>query len=151
MIIGKLSELKRYKGISMNLDKAIDFVMTHDLLSYPVGTHEIDGKSVYFLRQSYIGKPINEAKPESHKLYADLQIVLKGDEGFGYAHLSNPSLMVTEPYLEAKDVAKYTVNDEIIVPLNENSFALVFPEDVHRPCIQTNMNQVEKAVLKIKL
>ncbi len=151
MIIGKLAELKRYKGLSNNLDKAIDFVLSHDLLSYPVGTLEIEGKDIYLLRQSYVGKPLAEAKPEAHKLYADLQIVLKGEEGFGYAHINNPSLVVTEPYLEAKDVAKFTVNDEIIVPLSENSFALVFPEDVHRPCIQANKNQVEKAVVKIKL
>lgn len=151
MIIGKLADLSRYKGICPNLDKAIAFVLSHDLKTYPIGTHEIEGKDVFFLRQSYVGKPFAETKAESHRAYADLQIVLQGAEGFGYAHLHNKSLVVTEPYLEAKDVAKYTVNDELVVPLTENSFALVFPEDVHRPAIQTNLNLVEKAVIKIRL
>lgn len=35
MIIGKLRDLKRYKGISKNIDTAIDYVLNHDLLTLP--------------------------------------------------------------------------------------------------------------------
>ena len=42
MIVGKLSDLYRYKGISKNIDTAIDYILTHDLLALPQGKTEID-------------------------------------------------------------------------------------------------------------
>ncbi len=54
MIIGKLRDLKRYKGISKNIDTAIDYVLNHDLLTLPKGKTEIDGKNVYVNRDTYV-------------------------------------------------------------------------------------------------
>ena len=33
MIVGKLRDLARYKGISKNIDTAIDYVLNNDLLA----------------------------------------------------------------------------------------------------------------------
>ncbi|MTM05728.1 DUF386 family protein, partial [Turicibacter sanguinis] len=37
MIIGKLKDLPRYKGLNQNLDTAIDFISNHDLSTLPLG------------------------------------------------------------------------------------------------------------------
>jgi len=150
MIIGKLSDLKQYKGISKQIDTAIDYVLSTDLLSLKVGKYVLD-EYVTVNRQRYIGKDFNICAPETHKKYLDLQIVVQGKEGFGYAHVSNPTLKVTEPYLDDKDVEKYTVNDECIYQMSDESFAIVFPEDVHRPGIKIDENYIEKVVIKIKI
>lgn len=44
MIVGNLKEIARYKGISKNIDTAIDFVLNNDLINLPIGKSEIDGK-----------------------------------------------------------------------------------------------------------
>ena len=102
-------------------------------------------------RQRYIGKEYKDAAPETHRKYIDLQIVLRGREGFGYSHILNPSLKVTDPYNEEKDIEKYTVKDESLYEMTERSFALVFPEDVHRPAIKLDEHFIEKVVIKIKI
>jgi biofilm protein TabA len=151
MIIGKTQDLRRYKGLHKNIDKAIDYVLSTDLFSLPVGTIEVDGKNVFVLRQTYVAKALNDAKPESHRNYLDMQIVIKGSELFGYSHLGNKTAVVTEPYSDIKDVEKFTIQDETFVLLSEGSFAIVFPEDIHRPAVKLNDALVEKAVIKIKL
>lgn len=151
MIIGKIQDLNKFKGISNNINTAIEWLEKTDILNLPVGKYEIDGKNVYANRQSYLGKDVKDCKAENHDFYMDLQIVIKGSEGFGYADILNPSLKVLEPYNEVKDVTKYTVDDEIVYVVNDNHYALVFKEDIHRPQIKINDNQIEKLVLKIKI
>ncbi|MDR1835791.1 MAG: YhcH/YjgK/YiaL family protein [Fusobacteriaceae bacterium] len=151
MIIGKIKDLKLYKGLGPNIDKAIDYALSTDLLSLPVGKQDIDGKNIYINRQSYTGKAPADCAAENHNDYLDLQIVLKGSEGFGYADIGNATLKALEPYNPEKDVAKYTCTDETTYIMTEGSFALVFHEDIHRPQIRVNEEKVEKAVIKIKI
>ena len=151
MIIGKLKDLKQYKGLSVNLDKAIDYALSADLLALSEGKHEVDGSEIFVSRQSYIGKPFEETKAENHEVYLDLQILLKGIEKFGYADITNPTLKVTDSYNPDKDVAKYTCEDETLYTMTESSFAIVYPEDIHRPQVKVNDELIEKAVIKIKI
>ena len=151
MIVGKLKDLNRYKGINKNLDLAIDYALKTDLLSLPIGRMAIDSQNVYINRSRYIAKPFGETQAESHRNYLDLQIVLQGREGFGYTGLDNPTAKIIEPYAEGKDVIKYTVTDETDFVLEDGGFAIVFPEDIHRPAIKQNDVIVEKAVIKIKI
>lgn len=150
MIVGKLKYLYRYKGISKNIDTAIDYVINNDLLSLPKGKTEIDGKNVFVNRDTYIAKPLKDCFYENHENYLDLQIVLKGKEGFGYTDISNPSIKVTTPYDSEKDVTKYSAENGVFFTLEEG-FALVYPEDVHLAKLDIDGNVVEKAVIKIKI
>lgn len=150
MIVGKLKYLYRYKGICKNIDTAIDYVINNDLLSLPKGKTEIDGKNVFVNRDTYIAKPLKDCFYENHENYLDLQIVLKGKEGFGYTDISNPSIKVTTPYDSEKDVTKYSAENGVFFTLEEG-FALVYPEDVHLAKLDIDGNVVEKAVIKIKI
>lgn len=151
MIVGNLKEIQRYKGLHKNIDTAIDFVTSTDLLAIPAGKGEVDGKEVYYNRSTYKCKPLADCAAENHDNYLDLQIVIKGCEGFGYAHIDNPTLKVTIPYNPEKDVTKYSVEDEFIMPLTDGEYALVFPEDIHKPVISMDDSTVEKIVVKIKI
>ncbi len=152
MIVGKLKDIARYKGISKNIDTAIDYVLTHDLLALPKGKTVIDGDNVYVNRDTYVARPLDECYFESHKNYLDMQIVLKGKEGFGYTDITDPGLVITSAYDNVKDVTKYAnkAKDEIYITLEEG-YALVFPEDVHLAKLDVDGKTIEKAVIKIKL
>lgn len=150
MIIGKLEDLYRYKGIAKNIDTAIDYIQTHDLLALPKGKTVVDGDNVFINRDTYVAKPLEECFFENHEKYMDMQIVLKGQEVFAYTHISNPTLEVTTPYNIEKDVTKYSCEGGVFFTL-ENAFALVYTEDVHLAKCKANDDIVEKAVIKIKI
>ena len=150
MIIGKLSDLYRYKGISKNIDTAIDYVLNNDLLALPKGKTIIDGENVYLNRDTYVAKDLKDCFFENHENYIDLQIVMKGKERFGYTHITNPTLKVISEYNPEKDVRKFQAEGGLFFDL-EDGFALVFTEDVHLAKCKANEELVEKAVIKIKI
>ncbi|MDE7263487.1 MAG: YhcH/YjgK/YiaL family protein [Anaeroplasmataceae bacterium] len=151
MIVGKLRDIERYKGLSKNIDTAINFVLNNDLLALPEGKTEIDGKNVYVNRFTYVARPLEECFFENHEHYLDMQIVLKGKELFGYTDISNPSLQVTTPYNTDKDVTKYSATKDTVYFTLDESFALVFREDIHLAKGKVDDELVEKAVIKIKV
>lgn len=148
MIIGKLKDLNRYFGLSKNIDDAISYVLNTDLLSLELGRYELS-EGVIVNRQQYYGK--TDPFAESHRDFIDLQIVLKGKEKMGYADLSNLTVRVMEDYNPDIDLAKYYVDDECYYEMSEDSFALIFPEDIHRPGMKVDDNNIEKVVVKIKV
>lgn len=148
MITGKLKDLPRYKGLSKEIDEAIEYVEKTCLYSLAVGKYVISDR-VTVNRQQYIGK--EEADAENHENFLDLQIVVKGKEGFGYADISNPTLKVKKQYNPEKDVTKYDVEDESMFIMSDGSFALVFNEDIHRPGLKVNDELIEKVVVKIRV
>lgn len=150
MIIGKLSDLYRYKGIAKNIDTAIEYIETHDLLALPKGKTIVDGDNVFINRDTYVAKPLEDCFYENHEKYMDMQIVLKGQERFAYTHITNPTLKVTTPYNTEKDVTKYSCEGGVFFTLEEG-FALVYIEDVHLAKCKANDDIVEKAVIKIKI
>ncbi len=152
MIIENIEDVKVEEfAYSKNIQKAVEFMKTHDLLSLPAGKTLIDGTDVYVNRSSYIGKNIEDAKIEGHNNYLDIQLVLKGEEGMGYVDSRKEGLKVTTPYDPVKDRANYEGKVDGIINLRAGFFALVFPHDLHQPCIKVNDEMVEKAVFKVKI
>ena len=74
MIYDTLARAAQYKGISPNLDKALDF-LTSDLSALPDGWQEIDGDRVFANIMSYTTLADNPT-PENHQKYADLFYLL---------------------------------------------------------------------------
>lgn len=151
MIIGNIKDFKKEYFTSKNIQTAIEYANTHDLLSLPAGKTVIDGANVYVNRSSYIGKKFEDAKIEGHDNYLDLQLVLKGEEGFGYVDKMKSGLVITAVYDPIKDKTNYEGKLDGIINLTDNCFALVFPNDLHKPCIKVNDEMIEKAVFKIKI
>lgn len=159
MIVGKLKDIYRYKGISKNIDTTIDYILEKGidgLLALPKGKTEIDGTNVYVNRDTYVAKDKKDTFFENHQNYMDLQVVLKGNEYFAYTDISNPELKVTTEYNPEKDVTKYNAGDVDSVKnsqwfvLNEG-YALVYTEDVHLAKCDVDGGIVEKTVFKIKI
>ena len=48
MIYGELKDIKNYKGLNKNLDKAIDFIVDKKYLNANFGKNLIEGNSIYF-------------------------------------------------------------------------------------------------------
>ncbi|MGL4393067.1 MAG: YhcH/YjgK/YiaL family protein [Fusobacteriaceae bacterium] len=150
MFFDKIKEIKKYKGISVNLDKAIDFIIAGKHLKAEVGKHMVDGENIFFMVQEYTTKKIEDAFFETHETYADIQIMIQGEEGFGYSFIEN--LKETDSYIAEKDVAKQKGNSDFILPLKNDNFVFVFPREPHMPTLACDNipKAVKKVIFKIK-
>jgi YhcH/YjgK/YiaL family protein len=151
MVIDTLEHADSYAALLPGLDLALAFLRRSDLATLPDGRHEIDGDRVYALLQSYDTRPPAPGKLETHRRYADVQVLLRGRELCGWAAWSD-QLRVTAPYDAARDIM-FCDGACDFVTLNPGLFALLLPQDAHLPCCQADgqPSAVRKAVIKIRL
>lgn len=155
MIIGSIQDIQKYSALSKNFKTAIEYIQATDMSALSLGKHIIDGDQVFLIRDCYQTKKVEDCFFESHEKYADIQIVLSGQEGFGYLAADTEGIVITEPYLEDKDMTKYDGIPEFIYTLKKDRFAIVFPEDLHMVKINNMINnekiENEKVVIKVML
>ena len=142
------------KGYSTALTKALAFLRTQDFRNMPEGRHEIDGDKIFALLSRYTTRPQTECTPEAHRKFVDIQYVADGEEFLGWCPMS-PDLVEMEPYDEARDVIFYrALIPESSILLKAGSYAVLYPEDVHRPgvsMLDEYPANVTKVVVKIDL
>lgn len=153
MIIGHIDHLQYDQTILPKpLLKAFDFIKSNDIPSLVPGRYEIDGDKFFVLVQHYKSKNRKECHLETHKKYIDIQYVAKGEEILGF--LPTPSSLIMEENLyEEKDIAFYKPSkNQIDILLNEGTYAILFPSDVHSPggIVQESMDII-KLVFKIHI
>lgn len=147
MIYIKRDQLNRYKGISKAMDTAIDYLAEKDLSELTMGRNDVDGDQVYINRFDYTTMPETEAAWEGHKYYADIHVVLDGEEKIG---VTNASSLKAGAYEEAGDFIPYEGPVDSWVTMRPGDILVVFPEDVHMVKVQLNgPSQVKKAVFKV--
>lgn len=98
--------------------------------------------------------PISEKLPKVHRKYAELQYIAEGSELMGfYPDQGNNELL--QDCLEEKDTLYYKENpqsEEKMLLMTPGTYAVFFPEDVHRPFCQVDSPaRVKKIVIKIAL
>jgi YhcH/YjgK/YiaL family protein len=150
MITSTLSQLHWYKIISPNFEKAIQYVLATDFSSLETGKYPIDGDTVFAIVNEYTTRPLSECDPESHRDYADIQIMISGAERFGWLPLTDqiPSI----PYDPERDVAFYSLAEEDLnyITVKAGQFILFFPTDIHQPEVFVRQpDLVKKVVVKV--
>lgn len=68
------------------------------------GRHELDEEGMFLLVQDATTREIADSNPEAHREHADIQIVLKGAERFGFAP-ADAGLVALEDRLDSGDIA----------------------------------------------
>lgn len=147
MVIDKLSNAGQYYCLSGKIEKALKYLENTDLVNIKIGKHEIDGKNIFAIVSEYEAKNIEQGKWEAHKKYIDIQYVVSGKEKIGYAGI-NEMKMIGE-YNEEKDILFFDGEGDLLL-VNQGTFALFAPQDVHMPGIRINNgHHVKKIVVKI--
>jgi len=148
MILDKLENADLYAGITENLKKGFDFLINTDLANLEIGRYEIDGKNVFALVSEYESKAHQDCRLEAHQAYADIQYIVSGREAIGFAALSGQT--VASEYNPDKDIVFFSGETTPLI-LDAGMFAVFFPQDVHRPCMQiSGPEKVKKVVVKVK-
>jgi YhcH/YjgK/YiaL family protein len=155
MIIGNKENLesisfkyidKKIKNI-IELSNKIDFKVLED------NTYNINGKNLLYNITSYkTSNDIAEKYAERHKKYIDIQLLLYGEERFGYSDISSIKKVFKE-YDEEQDIELYQhIENEEFFLLRQNMFAVFFPEDIHRPGLSYGSpRNVRKVIFKLAI
>jgi YhcH/YjgK/YiaL family protein len=150
MVIDKLSEINKYASLHPRFAKAIDYIVTNNLLIAETGTVLVDGEDIkaIIMEGNCVSKEESLAGFECHNTYIDIQIVLKGKETVGWRSRKNSREPKGE-YSEEKDVLFYADAPTLFFELQAGMFSIYFPEDVHAPMI--GEGPIKKVVMKVRV
>ncbi len=127
--------------------KAIEFLRRSDLAALADGKYPIDGDKVFAVIQGYVTRARQDCKWEAHRKYIDIQHIVAGEEGFGYAPVDQ--IKIKTEYNPEKDIAFYE-GDSSVIPVSAGSLVVFFPHDAHQPGIAVNNPMpIRKVVVKI--
>lgn len=130
-------------------DSAFAFLNNQNLETLPKGKYPIDGENVFASVTEDSTKSLENTRWESHRKYADIQYVIKGEEKIGVCPVSK--VTVTQAYDEKSDVAHYAgIGTQYLA--RPGTFYIFFPPQAHRPNITTGGNRVDKKlVIKVRV
>jgi len=149
MIFDKIANQLNYRGLSDELDSALDYLIETDLEALGTGRHDIKGEDIYAVCMKYETKIETLSKNEAHMKYIDVQYVVKGTEKMYISNIKN--LQIVQSYDPEKDVIFYEKKFDCAFTAAESCFAVFFPEDAHMPGINpgTESVNVKKVVVKV--
>ncbi|OXM84031.1 YhcH/YjgK/YiaL family protein [Paenibacillus rigui] len=151
MIFGDMAHYEQEKATySGHIRKGLEAIVSMGLAEKAAGKYEIDGELMFALVQELETEPAAKRRPESHEKYADIQLLVSGEEAIGVAKYS-AELPVQEDMLGTRDIVFYErADNEFNLLLRPGQFAVFYPSDVHRPCCNVNgPSAVKKIVVKI--
>ena len=152
MIFGNINNINDMeKTCSKSIIQAINYLKNNDFVNMKTGIYNIMGEDVYAQVVDKETKSKYEAKAEVHREYVEIQFSVAGNEIIGYA-IDTGNNIVTQELLKEKDSIFYSdVENEVDLVMVPGSFAIFFPEDVHRPWCEYNQQcKVRKINIKIK-
>ncbi len=148
MMMDVLSHWNNYPWASERFKKGFRFLETLSA-DTPDGRTDIDGEAVFCMVQSYDARPWEGEQFEAHRQYADIQMLLAGEESILWAPVEG--LRETQPY--EPDVTFYALTSAptelVLIP---GVFCVFLPSDAHAPCLQHGApSHVRKAVVKVRV
>ena len=152
MIFDSMSNASQYKGLNEGIDRIFAEAATVSAENFPKERRVLDGECLFMNFAAYETHAADTAFFEAHRRYADVMVMIEGEETIyvkNTAALSN----VTKEYDAAKDCLFADLDaDATPVRLTAGSFVVLFPQDAHAPgCDADGKASVKKIVGKVLL
>lgn len=151
MIYGEIKDIKTYKGLSKNLDKAIDYISEEKYKDNNFGKNEVEGDIIYFnCPEKAMTRDRNGLELEYHKRYIDIHIVLEGEESIGYSALN--SVIETKKFDIENDYALMKGDIQTEFYLDKEKFLIIFPYEPHIALLKVgNEKEIKKVIFKVEI
>lgn len=149
MILDSFENSGLYDSVCPRMKQAFELISKIDLAALPVGKHLLDGEDIFVNVAELDLKRPEDAKLEVHNVYADIQILVCGEqEGFGWSARQDLSDAMGE-FDSEKDVQFYNDPHQTVYTLRKGQFTILMPNDGHAPMI--GEGPVKKAIVKVKI
>ncbi len=151
MIYGTIDNCEKFDSfLPESIREIFQKLRNGEFVNLPQGRHEYNGETIYISSDLYTTEKAETRKYEFHKRYADLQVVLEGEE---LIYLSSSSCQSQPPEAASNSNDCWFVadiHDQSALLLSAGSFLIILPETLHKPCCQTEQpGKVRKLVFKI--
>ena len=147
MYIGKINKIADCEELGKeNIALIEDFLKNNDLKSLEVGKYPLNNDSRVLIQEYTTKQPVG--KFEAHRKYADVQVVVCGEEMFG---VTKQATALNEYDAEGDFQLFSGSGENIVLSLDGEADCIVFmPDELHEPglCV-TQPSCVKKAVFKI--
>lgn len=137
--------------IEGRINNAIAYLKELKISEQDIGKKQIVNENFYYTIQSYMTKPSNECKLESHRKYVDIQIIILGNEAMDIADISR--LHIQDVYDEERDIMFWKEPKRMArTTLREGDTIVLYPENAHRGAVSVaDSEKVIKIVGKVKI
>ncbi len=149
MILDSFKNTALYDSVCPRMKRAFELLAATDLNSLSEGKHLLDGEDIFVNVLVRDLKVTSDAKLEVHNDYADIQILLEGEEeGFGWRERCELSDPISD-FDAVKDVQLFNDGYQCIYTLRQGQFTILMPQDGHAPMI--GEGKVKKAIVKVRI
>jgi YhcH/YjgK/YiaL family protein len=151
VIFDQLIHADAYRHLGERFAAAFDYLRSSDFTHIPDDRYEIIGSDGYAIVQSYDSKPMAKGRWEAHRKFADIQYIVTGRERMGVTLIEQ--VKVQQRYDAGKDLEFFTGEGQFFI-VEQGSFAVFFPQDVHMPALAVDdelPEHVKKVVVKVPL
>ena len=155
MIFGNLNNIENELYFYPKaVQKGINFLLDKENWQLEPGKYQIEGNDIYAKVTEYDTETVKARHPEAHVQYIDIQCIIKGKEKIGVGRLlpAFDEKNIFKNELKENDIIRYNdIDQENFIELNQASFAVFFPWDVHRPncSVQASPEHVKKIIVKV--
>lgn len=147
--VNKTQLSRQMKSNKADWDKVINFLKSTDFSTLEDGRILLnDDGSLFVNVQSYTTR--DSGPFEAHRRYIDIQYVFEGQEYIYKSPLSTAEDCVQE-YSDENDCVLYGGGADVVPVLaDRNQIVVLFPDDMHMPCMKVNENApVRKLCFKV--
>lgn len=152
MIYGHMLARETERAYAGPIREAIRYCRETDFSGIGESKIELQGEEMIVQICDRITGAREEKLPEVHRRYVELQFMAEGSEYMG-VYPDKGDNEILEDCLAEKDTLYYQENpqsEETMLLMTPGSYAIFFPEDVHRPFCQVKVPaKVKKIVVKI--
>ena len=149
MIIGSLTQTKRFEILHPDFKKVFEYVRSGDWQQVTAGKIILEEDKIWVKEDEVTGKSREAAKLEAHNRFIDIQIPLLQEETFGWEERGRLAMEEEEGYQVLNDIQFNQERPALYFTLPVGDFVIFFPEDAHAPCIGNG--KMKKMVVKVKL
>lgn len=151
MIIDSIQNMPRYFSRVRELEDVYSLICSQKINNLPLGKLTINPR-VYLNKEEYFGVQPYEKQFEVHQEHIDVQIVINGIEEIDVLFNDGFCKEIKEKQSE-NDISfvDYSGGDVSRFILKNSLFIIIFPYELHKPCISINNELITKVVFKIKV
>lgn len=146
MILDSITNAERYFALHPRFARVFDFLAGTDISALEPGRHDIDGDNLFVNVSELDLRPLDAAHLEVHNRYIDIQVVVGGEETFGWSERRECRNAEGEFSVE-RDILFYSDVPQTFYTLRSGQFTILYPEDAHAPML--GEGRVKKLIFKV--
>lgn len=146
MILDSIQNAERYYALHPHFKRVFDYLRSTDVKALEEGRHDIDGDNLFVNVSSLELRPLDAAHLEAHNRYIDIQVVIEGEEHFGWSERKDCT-MPEDAFDEERDIIFYGDKPQTFYKVRAGQFTILYPEDAHAPMLGDG--RVKKLIFKV--